>query len=236
MGENNTTLAVARLGEGIYTIPDTSRILSLPHSKVHRWVSGYTRVADGSDTHHATGVIDDGFWGDGRSRGLNFYALIELFTFATLRDLGVSSQKIRKARAELSTRFGTKFPFASHRLLSDGKQIIVVLGTLEERVLMFLGAQGQMALREIVEPFCRKIDFSQETSLAQRFWPLGRNRSVVVDPRHAFGRPTISNTNIPTESIYQFIKAGESPRSVAHEYEISESAVADAVEFELKVA
>ncbi len=236
MTYNQTTIAVPRIGDGVYTVPDASRILNLPLPRVQRWVSGYTRLIENGVRKHKQGIVDEGIWGSGRDRGLNFFALIEVFTFATLRDLGVSSQEIRKARAELASRFGTQYPFASHRLLSDGQQILVMLGTLEKSVLMILGEDGQTALREVVEPFCRKIDFCDATSLAVRFWPLGRDRAVVVDPHHSFGRPTIAETNIPTETITQFIRAGESIKVVAQEFDIPESSVLDAVKFEQQVA
>jgi uncharacterized protein (DUF433 family) len=221
-----------RLGEGVYTMPDAARILGLPLPRVQRWITGYSRVLAQGCRTHSRGIVDGGCWGLGPQRGLNFLALIEVFTFAALRHLRVSSQRIRKARAELGERFNTAYPFASHQLLSDGPQILVVLGTIEEPVLMILGENGQTALRKVVEPFCRKIDFCRSTSLAESFWPLGREHAVVVDPRHGFGRPTIAGTNITTEVIAQFVKAGESLDLVGYEFEVPKNAVVDAVAFE----
>ena len=235
MTYNQAGITAPRIGGGVYTIPDSSQILNLPRLKVQRWVSGYTHIITNCLKKHSQGVVDQGVWGVGKGRGLNFYALIEMYSFAALRDLGVSSQKIRKARDELSSRFGTLYPLASHRLLSDGRQILVSLESLAEPVLMILGEQGQIALRKIIEPFCRKIDFCKDTALAMRYWPLGRERAVVVDPRQNFGRPSIVDTNISTETIAQFIRSGETNKTVAQEFELSEASVLDAVEFELKL-
>jgi len=217
-------------------MPDVARILSIHPSRTRRWVSGYRRVCAGGQQQHRDGVIDSGCWGTGREKAVNFLALIELFTFAALRDLGVSAQRIRKARQELSERFDTAFPFASHRLLSDGQQILVVLEDVAEPVLLFLGEHGQTALRKVIEPFCKKIDFCGSTSLAQTLWPLGRNHAVVVDPRHGFGRPTIAGTNIATESIAQMVLAGESPQFMSEMYDIPQAAISDAVAFERRMA
>ena len=227
---------VPHLGEGVYTVPDAVRILHLRSPFLQRWISGYSRILADGDHKHCRGIVDQGCWGVGRDRGINFFALIEVFTFAALRHLGVSAQRIRKARSELAQRFKTPYPFASHSLLSDGKQILVVLRGVEEPVLMILGEQGQTALRRVIEPFCRKIDFCGSTSLAEKFWPLGRERAVIVDPRRGFGRPTLVGTNITTETIAQFVISGESADSVAHEFEISKQAVLDAFEFELREA
>ena len=223
-----------QIGGGIYTVPDAACILNLPLPKVKRWVSGYSRLAESGGRVHLGGIVDDGVWGAGREQGLNFHALIEVFTFSVLRDLGVSSQAIRSAREELIERFQTPYPFASHRLLSDGRQIHVVLDRLDS--LMALDEQGQTELRKIVEPFCHKIDFCDATSLAERYWPLGRDRAVVVDPHHGFGRPCIANTNIATETLANMVRAGETAAIIAAEFEIRETDVLAAVEFESKKA
>ena len=225
-----------RLGQGVYTVPDVARILSIPLSNSRRWVSGYWRTDPGGQRHHQAGVIDRGIWGTGREKTLNFLALVEVFTFAALRNLGVSAQRIRAARQELSERFNTPFPFASHSLLSDGRQVLAVLKDVQEPVLLILSDHGQTALLKVIEPFCKKIDFCDSTSLAQAVWPLGKSHSVVVDPHHGFGRPTISGTNIATESIAQMVLAGEPRRLVSEMYDIPEAAVRDAVDFEHRIA
>lgn len=208
----------------------------MPLSRAQRWISGYWRICSGGNRERRDGVVESGCWGTGREKGINFLALIEVFSFAALRDLGVSAQRIRAARQEISERFGTAYPFASHRLLSDGRQILVVLEDVAEPVLLILGESGQTALQKIIEPFCTKIDFCRRTSLAEVFWPLGKGRVVVVDPHHGFGRPTVAGTNIATESIAQMILAGEPPRFVSEMYEIPESAISDAMEFERRMA
>jgi uncharacterized protein (DUF433 family) len=99
---------------------------------------------------------------------------------------------------------------------------------------MYLDAHGQIAFKEVIGPFCKKIDFNETTSLARTFWPLGKNRNVVVDPHHGFGRPTIVGTNIATEAISNLVYAGESKDSVTELFNIQLSAVEDAVEFEMR--
>ena len=217
------------LGGWVYTTSDIARILQLPQHKVRRWVSGYWKIGESGHRLLAAPVIDRGIWKSHDSRAMNFYALIEIFTFMALRGLGVSLQKIRQARTELTERFKTTYPFASHKLLCDGTQILVILEDIVNP--MFLCEQGQIALKEIVEPFCQKIDFSRQTKLAEKYWPLGRNRAVIVDPNHGFGRPTILGTNITTETIASLVRAGEAPHVVTGLFNIDIDAVKDAVEF-----
>lgn len=226
----------AAIGSGVYTLPDTARILRLPKERVRRWATGYWKLNKEGVRAHSKPVVEMGIWGEGNSRALNFFALIEIFTFTALRELGISLPKIRKARDELIKRFGTSYPFANHELLCDGRQIFVSVEGAKSPVLMYLGKSGQTALKEIVEPFCRKLDFCSKTKLAQRYWPLGKDRKVVVDPHHGFGRPTISGTNITSEAIVAMVSAGESREQIADMYELEVKAIEDALDFELKNA
>ncbi|NQT16827.1 MAG: DUF433 domain-containing protein [Planctomycetes bacterium] len=227
-----TASTVPTLGEGAYTIPDASRILGLPSPKLRRWVNGYWRLVEEEKklvypAHHLDA------WGERADKAFNFYTLIELFIITTFREQGLSFKTIRQARQELADRFKTVYPFASHKLLHDGKTILI---ELDENTLMTLGTKGQTAFHRIVAPFCKNLDFSAETDLAERYWPLGRQSSVVVDPRHGFGRPTVSGTNIATETVYGLYRAGEGAETICGLYDLSVSQVDEAVKFEIQKA
>lgn len=43
-------------------------------------------------------------------------------------------------------------------------------------------------------PFYKKIRFSNK-NIAHKFYPLGIEKNVVVDPNHQVGQPIIDNTN-----------------------------------------
>jgi uncharacterized protein (DUF433 family) len=171
-------------------------------------------------------------WGSSRDRAFNFYTLVEVYCVMAFREMGLSFLKIRQARDELSARFETPYPFASHELLCDGKRIMVALKDTGILSVLTLGAGGETAFQKIIEPFCHKLDFSKKTELAERFWPMGRDSFVVVDPRHGFGRPTLDGTNISTEVIYDLLRAGEDAETVCGLYEISEKQLRDVKQFE----
>jgi uncharacterized protein (DUF433 family) len=70
-----------------------------------------------------------------------------------------------------------------------------------------------------------------EEHLVAKLWPLGRDKSIIVDPKHTFGQPTIEGTNIKAETIYRMFQAGESLHFIASLYEIETAQVEDAVTF-----
>lgn len=59
---------------------------------------------------------------------------------------------------------------------------------------------------------------------------------VVVDPRHAFGRPVIDGTNLTTEAIMALLRGGEAVENIAESLQISPEAVQAAKAFEQQKA
>jgi len=213
------------LASGAYTLPDAARLLGLPLARIGAWVrgtaevSGPRRLPVGAFTSRA----------EGRDRYVDFYTLIELFTVAELRRLGVSMKTLKANRTELSERFSTAYPFALRGLLTDGRRLLKELG---EQVLLELGSGGQSAFESVVGPFCHRLDFDASSELASRYFPLGRNIPVVVSPSHAFGRPVIAGTNLPTETIASLVRGGESLDDIAADYQLSREEVDHAWRFE----
>ena len=72
--------------------------------------------------------------------------------------------------------------------------------------------------------------------LTVRLWPLGKEKSIVVDPNHKFGRPIIKGSNIYPETIYQLYLANEPINFIASSFSITENEVDDAIEFCKKAA
>ena len=217
---NNTLIDIPQpeLGKGIYSIPDAAQILSMPTNNVRSWVNKYWE-------HDFLGTKDNsGYtWGEQREKAFDFLTLIEIIAVDSFREIGVSFPKIKLAHQKLSEMLKTKYPFAHAELMSDGNNVFYDI----ESSLLELSEKQQFSFTELVAPYCKKIDFQQKTHLAERFWPLGKDHQIVVDPHHSFGRPVITGTNITTDAILNLLKAGEKPEFVASIYDLSLSEVKD---------
>jgi len=216
------------LGAGAYTLPDAARLLGIQLSKLRRWVRG---VADFEGRHLPAGPFASR--AEGRDRNFNFYTLIELFTVAELRRLGLSMRTLRDARAELSDRYRVPHPFALRGLLTDGNRLLQELG---DKSLLELGTGGQESFQAVIKPFCRQIHFDSISNLAARYFPLGRKKGIVVDPQHAFGRPVVEGTNLATETVATLLRGGESIDDVAAEFRLERPFIEAAWEFEQRLA
>lgn len=218
------------IGTGIYTVSEAARILNMNPQKLGVWVKKYWEM---EFIHDYEDISTAYTLGEGRERVFNFYTLIEMITVYRMRELGVSFNRIKKAHKIAAEVFNTSVPFAIEGFMTDSAKVI---HNQDEYISLILDEKKQLEFRELIEPYCQKIDFEETTKLAERFWPLGKKNMVVVDPNHRFGEPVIQGTNISTSIIFQLYEAGEPVSFIADEYEISEKAVEDAVKFHTRAA
>lgn len=209
------------LGEGVYTISDCSHILKIPSERLRRWVYNYSKISNPNGLLH---------WNNEKGIGFNFFTLVEIFVVNTLRQsYKLSMQKIKIARDELKLQFDSEYPFAYHSIFSDKTNILT---QLEKGDYLILDKKRQTAFHKIYDPFCTRLDFDSNTNLVSKYWPLGKSKSIIVDPLHSFGRPTIHRTNITTESIYKLHIAGETIETLSYLYNLETIQINNSIEFE----
>ena len=209
------------LGDGIFTTVEISHILKIDKRSIRYWVKNYLKSKIAFYTNHDyvkdvqsnTGVLD-------------FYSLIETFVFYQLRDKGFSSKKIISAHQSISKALSTPFPFANQKLLVSGGIIIFK----HDEELLTADEHLQYSLKEIILHFAEKIDFG-DNGLAKQFYPLGRDKSIVVNPDHQFGAPIISGTNITAQTLADLYSAGETKEFIANIYDLNVDVVDDAINF-----
>jgi uncharacterized protein (DUF433 family) len=217
------------LGTGIYTIPDIAMILRLPYSKINRWVNTFWNDKFGQRYGAKYS------WNVDLSRAVNFYTLIEIYTFYQLSQSGIASKEILNAHELLADKYQTSYPFANSEILkclrTDGKKVMF---EQNDGVIYSIDIHKQTYLNFIKE-FYKNLDFGND-SVAVRLWPLGKEKSIVCDPHHQFGLPVISGTNINVETLYELYKAGEAVWFIADLFNLDESKVTDAILFCKKAA
>lgn len=228
------------LGTGIYSWREASRLLALRPDRLRRWVSGYTywlRDAQaGSDRRRKrqAGVIQAGLPVIRNVSALSFHELMELRVVKALVDRGVSLQHVRRAAAVASTRFETRHPFASRRVFTDGRHVFSAVSDHDAApdVVKWTPAEiDQVIAGPVFDQFLSEIEFDTATSLARRWWPLGRSMPVLLDPSIGFGAPIVMGTGIRTSALAAMARAS-SARDTAVAYEIEVAMVEAAVAFE----
>lgn len=216
-----TYVALPKLGEGFYTPLDAAKILQLDQKQARYWFRNYARRKLESGRGHRY------YFDTGDTYAVNFYTLIEMFVFYSLKNYGVSAQKILTAHNVISNVLDTPYPFALQDMFVGGGEVFF---NYTKGEIIRADKSMQIMMDEIIMPFCQKIEYGKD-KLAEKYFPLGPQTKVVVDPKHQFGYPTIKGTNIIVDVIADMREGGESIESISKLYGISRSAVKDAVEY-----
>lgn len=212
-----------QLGRGIYTTSEISQILRLPYEKVHRWMKNYwdRELSDAYKKQYS--------WKVDNSRAFSFHAFVEFYVMMELSEAGVKPKQVMKAHTELSAMYDSAFPFALKEVLgkihTDGKTIFFDT----DKGTVSLNGTKQFNLH-FIKVFFKNLDFNGG-SIANRFWPLGKDKSILIDPERKFGHPLINSNNIYPETIYNNYKAGDPIAYLAHVYELTEDQVKHAIEY-----
>ena len=212
-----------QLGIGIYTVTEIARILNFPRKKVERWLREYWDGELGSE------YADNYSWKTENSKAVGFHTLIEFYVMVQFTQAGVKTRKLLDAHKTLAKWYDTPFPFAQKEVLANMKTDKKHIYFQKGDDLITLDNTKQFNLR-FIEIFFKNIEFDNN-QLAARLWPLGKEKSIVIDPKRKFGHPVIDEHNIYPETINNHIKAGDPAKYVAYVYEITEQQVADAVEY-----
>lgn len=209
-----------KFGEGFYTATDAANILNLPYSKISYWFRAMVRGRFEAHTDFRY------YFRFEDVTAVNFYTLIELYVFNFFRQNKVSVNKILTAHFTLSEFLETPYPFSHYDiLLSSGGNIL-----FDHSGGLFEATPGfQQAIKEYVLPYGKKIHF--ENKMARKYYPFGKDHSVVIDPRHQFGSPFLEGTNIKVSTIASLKRGGESIELLAEIFKITTDQVIDALTF-----
>lgn len=203
-----------------YTTADAARLAEISSQTVAYWhYGGKTRLGPALSSKE-------------KREALSYLQLVEVAFVASFRKLGVSLQRIRKAREYVAQRFGVEFPFARYEFKTDGVHVLMDLAEEEPsfRFLIAADEHGQTGWREVL--LSRFDEFEYDRGLALRWHPRGRSVPIVVDARIAFGAPIVAGTGIPTWVVKGRIEAGETPSEIEEEFGIPQTALRAALDFE----
>lgn len=167
---------------------------------------------------------------------LSYFQLIELAVVAAARHAGVSLRAIRNTREYCARSLKLSFPFAHLRFQTDGRELIVDQAQLDGEKsrdhLVEASNLGQMAWKEIMG---RLVEFDYDhADFVTRWFVDGRKSPIVIDPRIAFGAPSIGG--IPTSLLNLRVQSGESPDYVAEDFDLDIEGVLSAIDFEMRAS
>jgi len=206
--------------------------VGLTAPRVRRWLQGYG-YSYGGTVRHLPPVLHGG-----RANGTSyasFLDLVDLLFVKRFLDDGFSLQKVRRALEEAHEILGTRH-FARQKFFADGSSIYLQVRDRGKAIVELLSG-GQWVIAPVIRQLARQIDFESTEGLARRWYPLGREKPVVLDPFVSFGAPSIAGRGVKTANVHDlFVAENESLASVRAWWDLTDSEIEAAVEFEVGLA
>jgi uncharacterized protein (DUF433 family) len=210
-----------------YTVAEAAALVRVPVSTLKTWIHG-----DGSASRGILALPPS------RPRLLAFSHLVEAFVLAAIRrGHGVALQRVRKAVRFVERELRVQRPLIHAKFKTDGVDLFVD----HWGSLVNASRDGQLSMHEALESSLRRVDWDRQ-GLAVRLFPLVRAsgveqpKSIVIDPEHGFGRPTLAGKGIRADVIVERYRAGETIVELAHDYRVAPDLIDDAVRCELRAA
>lgn len=198
----------------MYSPTMASRLVGLESSRVRRWLQGYEY------TYQYASFVD----------------LIDLLFVKKFVEHGISVQRLRKALEEAVDLTGDHH-FAQRRFWTDGRKVFLQIKDKPAEALLELLSGGQWVIAPIIKQVAHQIEFDAVTGVSTRWFPLGKDKSVVVDPSVAFGAPTIAGRGVQTANVFDLYKGeGRNIGRVSAWLDLPPAVVQHAVEFEQTLA
>lgn len=221
------------LGKGIYTVPDASRLSRVSSRRIRYWLKGLPseEVAESTSRRLWQGELDP----IDDKLALGFLDLQEVRFIDAFLKTGVSWHLLRSVHGLARARYGIEHPFCTRPFVTDGNEIFEEIAKKPEGFDYEEVVRGQRVFPQVTQPFLRELEFSTDDQLV-RWWPLGTNRAVVLDPRRQFGQPITACSGVATEILQAAAKVGQTVEEIADWYELDPNSVRDAIEFELALA
>ena len=226
----------------LYGFADTARYLKLHINTLRSWVYGRPYVTE-NEPKKSLPVIQ---LPDKNKPLLSFINLVEVHVLSAItRVHKVQFNKVRLALEYLEEKSSSEHPLADTQFWTDEFDLFIE----KSGALICASRDGQMVMQEVIEQYLLRVDRDVDLS-AFRIYPFSKEilfsslkekpksilekapKNISIDPLVAFGRPTIAGTGVATNVISGRFKAGEKIENLAKDYEITETQIQEAIEYE----
>ena len=215
----------------IYTIPEAARLANTSPGTIKRWMLGAETSEPIFDSSRKYAL---------NSATVSFLQLVEIVVANYFRRKGrVSLDVVRQSYDNTKSLLDVEYPFASLKLKPLAGHVILDLkqvGRGQELPaidMAGLDTTPRFELRTRVRT--RNItvldDIEYDTELAVRWWPMGKRRPIVIDPRFSAGLPTIPQRRVTIQNIRKRWLAGQTIEFISRDLGLEGKTVEDALRY-----
>lgn len=126
--------------------------------------------------------------------------------------------------------------FARQTFFTDGGNIYLQVREKGKAILELISG-GQWVIAPVIRQLAEQIEFQSPEGLARRWYPLGREKPVVLDPFVSFGAPSIAGRGVKTANVHDlFVAEHQHLGAVRAWWDLTNAEIEAAVEFEVGLA
>jgi uncharacterized protein (DUF433 family) len=208
-----------------YSFAEADRIARVTRGTASRWLKGYQYWHSFEERRMSPPVTP----GQDSKEAVSFVDLMEVAAIGKLREKGFSLRRIRQINEYCMLALQKERPLVTETFRVRGHDIFI---HASQGVLLNVGYEaGMQAWEEVLDPFLDTVEYENE--LVRRWWPLGKDVGVLVDPDYGFGLPVIAGTGIRTEIIAERKRAGDSNKEITYDFGVTADQIDDALRWEM---
>jgi uncharacterized protein (DUF433 family) len=209
----------------MYSFKEVARLSGISVSTVRNWLFGYT-VEERQVAPLIKASLD--------VTCCSFLNLVEVMVAARFRKAEGTKYEVVKRTYENARRlYSLEHPFASDlRLKSIGGHIVHMIK--EKGSFQAIDTPEQFTLPNLVTEMMEQLEF--ELELASKWYPVGKNIPIVVDPYISSGVPIIEGRSITVENIEKRFYVGkQSWDFIASDLELPVDVIQEVIRFAPRV-
>ena len=172
---------------------------------------------------------------------VSFDELVTILFVRELRRHRVRLSAIVAAERDLRERTQHRHPFVHEALWVAGRDVLVRAHTAPD-AYMAVNRRGQLAIPGVVEAKRIQLPVLVTDVRGQLTYEQGRVAAwspvelITARPAVQFGLTCVEGTRLTTRAVFEAAEAGDDPATIARLYEVTETDVMRAVEWERRLA
>jgi uncharacterized protein (DUF433 family) len=209
----------------LYSFAEADRLAGVSPGTSRRWLKGYHYWYSPEERRTSPPLTPH----PEPEEGVSFVDLVEVVVAGRLRARGFSLKRIRQINEYCQLALQKKRPLVTETFRTSGRDVFIMAGN--GYLLNVLYQAGMQAWDEVLDPFLKDMDYEKE--VARRWWLLGREHEVVVDPDYGFGLPVVARSGVRTEIIAERVRAGDSKDEISYDLDVTPKQIKDALRLEM---
>ena len=170
--------------EAMYSLREAAQLAGVSATTVRNWLFGYVSQAGQEIPPLLSPHSDQGPM-------VSFLQLIEIVVAARFRKAEHTKYEVvRAAHQNAKHRYDLDYPFASLRLKAVGGHIISLMHGGSGASYQAVDDMSQRTLPGLVQEVVEQLEYEEQ--YAAKWYPVGKDIPIIVDPLYSSGVPTIA--------------------------------------------